>query len=256
MGFKCYDKQKFLQAITALALLALSFSCHSSRRQSSGVNQHEAPRPATTQGKIICIDPGHPSEVNSGATVQNETTEVHIAWVVALAVKQDLEARGFRVVLTKSQEAELVTNKDRAFIANNAGAILMVRLHCDTGTEGGLALYFPDQQATKDGVTGPPRDIIERSKSLAEMLHTEMSKDLREFIKDGGVRGDSATAIGSKQGALTASIFSQVPIVTIEMVDLSNKADADFIKSEAGQKRMAHAISAGVAVFATHLPEN
>ena len=72
----------------------------------------------------------------------------------------------------------------------------------------------------------------------------------------GGVRGDSATAIGSKQGALTASIFSQVPIVTIEMVDLSNKADADFIKSEAGQKRMAHAISAGVAAFATPSPEN
>ena len=255
MGSKCYDRQKFLQAITALTLLALSFSCHSSRRQSIGVNQQEPPQSSTIQGKTICIDPGHPSEVNGGATVQNGTTEVHIAWVVALAVKQELEARGFRVVLTKSQEAELVTNKDRAFIANNAGAIVMVRLHCDTGREGGLALYFPDQQATKDGVTGPPRDIIERSKSLAGMLHTEMTKDLSEFLRDGGVRGDSATAIGSKQGVLTASIFSKVPIVTIEMVVLSNKADAEFIKSEAGQKRMAHAIAAGVVAFATPSPE-
>jgi len=42
-------------------------------------------------------------------------------------------------------------------------------------------------------------------------------------LKDGGVRGDSKTLIGSKQGALTGSIFSQVPIVTIEMVVLAIK---------------------------------
>lgn len=58
---------------------------------------------------------------------------------------------------------------------------------------------------------------------------------------------DFETAIGSKQGTLTASVFSQVPIVTIEMVVLSNRADAAFIKSEAGQQKVAHAIAVGIA---------
>ena len=172
---QCHYELKFLQVATALTLVALSWSCHSSRRSSTGVNQQEPPQPHTIQGMIVCIDPGHPSEVNSGATVQNGTTEVHIAWVVALAVKEELEARGFLVVLTKSHEAELVTNKDRAFIANKAGATLMVRLHCDTGEDGGLALYFPDRQATKDGVTGPSPDISVWSITASDLLRSMMS---------------------------------------------------------------------------------
>lgn len=35
-----------------------------------------------TESPVICIDPGHPSEVNSGRTVQNGATEVNIDWLV------------------------------------------------------------------------------------------------------------------------------------------------------------------------------
>jgi N-acetylmuramoyl-L-alanine amidase len=48
---------------------------------------------------------------------------------------------------------------------------------------------------------------------------------------------------------LTGSIFSRVPVVTIEMVVLSNKQDAKFIKAERGQAKMAKAIADGVAKF-------
>src|SRR4051812_15378593 len=30
---------------------------------------------------IVVVDPGHPSEVSSGAELQNGTTEVHTAWL-------------------------------------------------------------------------------------------------------------------------------------------------------------------------------
>jgi N-acetylmuramoyl-L-alanine amidase len=36
---------------------------------------------------VVVIDPGHPSEVSSGATVQNGTTEVAVAWAVALRLR-------------------------------------------------------------------------------------------------------------------------------------------------------------------------
>ncbi len=198
---------------------------------------------------IVCIDPGHPSEVSSGAELQNGTTEVHIAWMVSLKLQKALQAQGCKVVLTKSKEDELVKNKERAQIANAAGVALMIRLHCDATADSGYALYYPDRQGTKEGVTGPTPEVMQRSQQAAEAIHAAMAILLAGVLKDGGVRGDSKTLIGSKQGALTGSIFSQVPVVTVEMVVLSNKSDAAFIKSKSGQQQMAQALAAGVMKF-------
>jgi N-acetylmuramoyl-L-alanine amidase len=201
------------------------------------------------QPKVICIDPGHPSEVNDGKTVQNGTTEVHIAWVTALKLQKLLEAKGYQVVLTKAEENQLVRNKERALIANRANAALTIRLHCDAFAGRGFAIYYPDRQGTKEGTTGPSKDVITRSLNAATVLHDEMARALDGVLKDRGIMGDSKTLVGSKQGALTGSIFSNVPIVTVEMVVLSDKRDAEFIKSEDGQQQMAHAIAEGVAKF-------
>ena len=51
---------------------------------------------------VVCIDPGHPSEVASGRNIQNGTSEAHVDWVVATKLREELEARGYEVVLTKS----------------------------------------------------------------------------------------------------------------------------------------------------------
>ena len=157
-----------------------------------------------------------------------------------------LQGEGIRVVMTKSREDQLVKNKDRAEVANNANAAVMVRLHCDASSDSGFALYYPDRQGTVDRVTGPTQDVIERSRKAAETIHQGMAEVLKASLKDGGVRGDSKTLVGSRQGALTGSIYSRVPAVTIEMVVLSNKSDAEFIKGVRGQQQMAAAIAAGV----------
>lgn len=198
---------------------------------------------------VICIDPGHPSEVNDGKTVQNGTTEVHIVWLVALKLEKLLRAKGYTVVMTKAQEEQLVTNKERALIANRARAALMIRLHCDATEDNGFALYYPDRQGTKEGVTGPGEEIIKRSREAATSLHGGMAPMLASVLKDGGTRGDSQTYVGSRQGALTGSIFSQVPVVTIEMVVLKNERDAEFIKAGRGQQLMAKAIARGVDYY-------
>jgi len=217
--------------------------------QQSGQSGPAPSRNALSHQPLVCIDPGHPSEINSGKAVQNGTTEVHIAWLVALKLRAFLMARGLRVIMTKSQENQLVKNKDRALFAIETKATVMVRLHCDASSDKGFAIYYPDRQGTKYGVTGPSASIIRRSKDAADLMHAEMARSLKGWLKDGGVRGDSKTKIGAKQGALTGSIFSKVPVMTIEMVVLSNKNDAAFIKSQAGQQMMAHAIADGIERF-------
>lgn len=206
-------------------------------------------QPPSAKAVVVCIDPGHPSEVNSGLTVQNGTTETHIDWVVAQKLRRILVAQGLRVVLTKSTEKQLVKNKERALIANRAGAAMMVRLHCDSTPDQGYAVYYPDRQGTKEGKTGPSKEIMGRSQAAAKILDRAMGRALEGMLKNGGVRGDSQTFVGSKQGALTGSIFSQVPVLTIEMVVLSHKSDAAFIQTEAGQNRMAQAIADGILQF-------
>jgi N-acetylmuramoyl-L-alanine amidase len=200
---------------------------------------------------IVCIDPGHPSEIASGKNVQNGTNETHVAWSVAVHLRDLLESKGYEVVMTKSEEDELVRNKDRAFVANRARAALMIRLHCDASQERGYAVYYPDRQGrAKDGSVGPTQGVIEGSRRAAEAVHASMAEGLEGALNDNGVRTDNQTKVGREQGgALTGSIFSDVPVVTIEMVVLSNPLDAEFIKAEAGQQRMASAIAEGVARF-------
>lgn len=205
------------------------------------------PGRAAESDPVIAIDPGHPSETSSGTEIQNGTSEVHVAWQVALKLQQLLRDRGYTVVMTKSSEMQMVRNVERAGIGNRARAALMVRLHCDASSDSGFALYYPDRQGTAEGKTGPSLDVIRWSAAAAESLHAGMAPPLAGQLKDGGVRGDSKTFVGSRQGALTGSIFSEIPVVLIEMVTLSNPRDAEFIKGETGQALMARAIADGLA---------
>jgi N-acetylmuramoyl-L-alanine amidase len=222
-----------MRFVVGIVLLAVSSGCVAGRGGQS--------RP------IVVVDPGHPSETAPGNVVQHGTTEVHIAWVVALALREELRARGLDVLLTKQSESQLVTNRERAEIGNRAEAMVMVRLHCDASSDSGFAVYHPDRQGTVDGVTGPSAEVIASSRVAARIIHASMAELLRGHLKDGGVRGDSRTLVGSRQGALTGSIYSRIPAVLVEMATLSNPRDAEFIKREEGRRLMARAIADGVA---------
>jgi N-acetylmuramoyl-L-alanine amidase len=197
----------------------------------------------------IVIDPGHPSEVSDGATRLHGTTEVHEAWEIALLLRTLLEQSGLRVVLTKSRERELVRNRTRAEIANRANATLMVRLHCDAAAGSGFALYHPDRKGHTQGVTGPDERILAESGRAAREMHDGMAPVLAGRLHDNGVKGDSKTFVGGKQGALTGSIFSRVPVVTVEMVVLTNPSDAALIRTPYGEALMARALARGVLAY-------
>jgi N-acetylmuramoyl-L-alanine amidase len=245
-----------MKLLTPLALL-LALQLCAPAAQVRKENKRRAAPPAkaaaveTSERTIVCIDPGHPSEVASGQNLQNGTNETHVDWAVASMLRDILESKGYEVVLTKSSEDELVKNKDRALVANRARAALMIRLHCDASAERGYAVYYPDRQGrAKDGTTGPARSVIDESRRAAEAVHAGLAEGLAGALNDNGVRTDYQTKIGREQGgALTGSIFSEVPVVTIEMVVLSDGTDAEFIKRDEGQRRMAESIADGVARF-------
>jgi N-acetylmuramoyl-L-alanine amidase len=200
--------------------------------------EHEAP--------LVTIDPGHPSETSQGANGSAGATEIQVNWAVAQRLRAFLEEAGYRVVLTKLVEEELVTNRHRAEIGTLHGADVMVRLHCDAGDHRGTATFYPDRQGERWGVTGPGPDVIAGSEAFANVFHPAMIQALGPDWPDLGIKGDSKTFVGSQQGALTGSIFSTIPVVTVEMAVITQPDDEAFIASPEGQDRMARAIFAGL----------
>jgi len=206
---------------------------------------------------VICVDPGHPNTYNAATNTINGTNENHINWVVALKLEKILKENNFDVVMTRNAEMHYVENKDRARLCNNSGAVLAVHLHCESTPGSGFALYYPDRTGTYDfnndpenGFKGPSAQVITQSRATAAAIQKGMQAKLAGVLPSQGLYGDSRTLVGSNQGALTFSIFSQIPTVTIEMVVLTNKTDAAFIKSDDSQQKMAQAIAAGIALAA------
>ena len=190
----------------------------------------------------ICIDPGHPSEVSRG-TAGRVVSEIHVAWVVAKKLEAILAAKGVHVVLTKKSEFQMVRNKERALIANRCHADLMVRLHCDAANGTGFTTYYPDRQGTQHGVTGPAKSVLAATVPVARRFHLVLRQDLAGFLKDNGLKSDVDTAVGSKYGALIASIYSTVPVVLVEMCVLTNPHDEGLVRSAKGQDKLAWAMS-------------
>jgi N-acetylmuramoyl-L-alanine amidase len=202
--------------------------------------------PEAREAPLVAIDPGHPSETSQGASGPAGATEIQVNWAVSQRLKALLEEAGYRVVLTKLVEEELVTNRHRAEIGTLHGADVMVRLHCDAGDHRGTATFYPDRQGERWGVTGPSPEVIAGSEAFAAVFHPAMIRALGPNWPDLGIKGDSKTFVGSQQGALTGSIFSTIPVVTVEMAVITQPDDEAFISSPEGQDRMARAIFAGL----------
>jgi len=195
--------------------------------------------------QTIVIDPGHPSEVGVG-TKGRRTTELKVAWEVGLALRNRLRREGYAVVMTKQRLNERVTNKRRAEIANAAKATLMVRLHCDASKGSGFSVYYPAKQGTVNGVIGPSPAMLRAVAPMARRFYRAMSQTLAGKLPSEGLRTDAQTYVGRKQGALTGSIYSDVPSILVEMVVLTNPKDEAFILSTAGRAAMVDALAQGV----------
>ena len=112
----------------------------------------------------------------------------------------------------------------------------------------GTAVYYPTQQGTaKDGKTRPESCRFDSVvKTLAPRFHTGYANALQGLLKDKGLLSDLRTNIGGKQGALTGSIYSEVPVVLVELCVLTNPHDEAIVSSDAGQQKLAEALLAGV----------
>ena len=213
-----------------------------------------APRPPP---KLVVLDPGHggndPGKTNARLGVNEKT----VALDLARRTKARLEAAGFRVVLTRDDDA-FIALPQRATISNLAKADLFVSLHFnalpnDTKTSGVEVYTFAPRTQRSTNAWGPsaandaepqasPVNRFDHwSVALAHALHRRLVVDLK--LPD---RGKKLMHLGVLR-PLAA------PSVLVECGFLSSDAEARRIARPEYRQQLAVALAAGIADYAATL---
>jgi len=205
-------------------------------------------------GCVICLDPGHaatPSEIDpeTGLNTQDwiNEPEIGIVYDIALRAKAILEAEGITVVMTKNSVYDPVNLKQRAVIANDAHARMIVHIHADPGLAGATTFYpgaapYNWKANSDTGRTAYIDPVVQvRSEAAARRFHAAMAAHMRQAtgVGDGGtvIENRGTTGTGNYGPIFSYDIWSEVPTFTLE----NNLGIADSYRQE-----IAESIAAGI----------
>lgn len=148
------------------------------------------------QGRLVMLDPGHQRhgnnalesvgpdtretkpKVSSGTVgVRTKKPEYVLNLEVSLLIKDELVRRGIEVAMTRESHEVDISNKQRADMANQAGAALAVRIHADGDSSPktkGFSVLFPS--ASSAGVKPIAAESHEAAGFILEHLKAATEK--------------------------------------------------------------------------------
>ena len=220
-------------------------------------------RPAGITGDIpqlrtIVIDPGHGGIDPGKQHAALKLDEKSVALDTSLRLKKLLEAEGYKVILTRSDDRHLSADKAddlrlRAEVANEAEADLFISIHFNAvppvdaarvqGTE--TYTFTPQyQRSTADG----SRHAADRVAAPGNR-HDAWNAVLGYAVHRHLLAGLGAPDRGLKRARFAVLKFVSCPAVLIEAGFLSNDSEARRIGSAAYRDDLAQAIAAGVRAY-------
>ena len=204
-------------------------------------------------GWKVAIDPGHqgswvdmsaqePSAPGSSETKAKATTgttgkfsglnEYELNLQVSLLLRDELEERGYEVVMTREDHDTAISNKERAELAAAEGADILVRIHAngsdDTSVNGALAMV-PSQSNPYVGY------MYDECYELGEDI-------LKAYCESTGIADDGVQYYDNMSGIN----WSTIPVTILEMGFMSNQNDDLLMADETFQPVMAEGIANGI----------
>ena len=204
-------------------------------------------------GWKVAIDPGHqgswvdmsaqePSAPGSSETKAKATTgttgkfsglnEYELNLQVSLLLRDELEERGYEVVMTREDHDTAISNKERAELAAAEGADILVRIHAngsdDTSVNGALAMV-PSQSNPYVGY------MYDECYELGEDI-------LKAYCESTGIADDGVQYYDNMSGIN----WSTIPVTILEMGFMSNQNDDLLMADENFQPVMAEGIANGI----------
>lgn len=218
--------------------------------------QEAPPADQKSNGRKVAIDPGHQGPgADTGGTeplgpgseemkdkfasgtqgVYTGVPEYELTLAVSMQLQEELKTRGYEIIMTREDNDTAVSNVERAQIAAENGAQILVRIHAD-GSEDNSA-------------NGAMTMIPSADNPYVGQLHEESSRLGEEIInaycqatgiKNNGVRlYDNMTGIN----------WSTVPVTILEMGFMTNQSDDERMQDPEMQKNMVQGIADGIDAY-------
>ena len=208
-----------------------------------------------SNGIIVCIDAGHqaygisaqePNGPGSSVMKAKLTTgtqgcvtgipEYEINLQVSLKLQAELQARGYTVVMIRTTNDCPSSNAERAQTANNAGANIFVRIHCNSSTNQaitGVINYAPSP-------ANPylSQAVISGSNNLAALMAAHMCA-VTGAVNRGVLQDDTMTGIN----------WCQMPVTIIEMGFMSNPTEDQLLATPDYQYKLAYGMANGIDAY-------
>ncbi len=212
-------------------------------------------------GPLICIDPGHQRLANtdteplgpgstemkmkvSGGTagVNTRLPEYELVLSVSFLLRDILQARGYRVLLTHDTPDVDLSNAQRAAIANEAGADAFLRIHAN-----GV------QDSTRHGAM---TICMTKNNPYNAWLYDD-SYRLSALVLDAMCAASGAAPEYVWQtDSMTGINYAQVPVTIVEMGYQSNPEEDALLATPEYQRLLAQGIADGIdAYFAGVQPD-
>ena len=221
----------------------------------------------------VTLDAGHGgTEIGTQHTYGDGTllTEKDLNLRVMLRVRDLLQQAGFQVTPTRTRDAQVNSDKKdltgdgkatlsddlqaRVDIANNTGSDIFVSIHfngiSDPNIKGTYVFYDPD------------RPYADRSKALAEMVDTALTKALKDagyVTLDHGATRDTSVLGGDHYYLLSPKTDlvarpSEMPAIIGEGLFLTNDDDANAVRKDAIVEAIAQGYVAGIKAYFAKYP--
>ncbi|WP_066290323.1 N-acetylmuramoyl-L-alanine amidase [Bacillus sp. FJAT-29937] len=178
-------------------------------------------------GKHIIVDAGHGGK-DAGAVGPTGLKEKDVNLGTALILKQELEAYGAIVTLTRSTDIFLELSQ-RTDIANRSQADAFISIHGDSfsSTSNGTTTYYNSTV----NFNGP------RSKTLGTAIQKNMVSSMNTYNR------------GVKEQVFYVNRMNELPSVLVELAFLSNPKEEALLKTTEFRKKAAVGITKGLEEY-------
>ena len=214
-------------------------------------------QPMTVPGlTVIAIDPGHGGEDAGTTNVRLGVEEKAMTLDVSKRLKACLEAKGYRVVMTREHDA-YIPKAARAIFANQAKADLFISVHFNgerSGKVGGTEVFTfaPQFQRSTDfwGSGG-----VDDSEPVAAPVnrHDGWSAVCAHALQKAFVKSLRTNDRGQKIAHWATLRLLNCPAVLVEPAFLTSEIEGPKIATPAYRQQIAEAIAEGVAGYAAVL---
>lgn len=206
---------------------------------------------ALFNGRIIAVDAGHQAKANAekepigpgsetmkakmpeGAVgAATGVKEYELTLTVAKKLQEELEARGYQVVMIRTGHDVNLSNAERSEMANESGADIFIRLHANSmensGVYGALAMCMTEQNPYN-------AELFSKSYTLSKKIIDSICS--RTGTRNRGVQqADNSSEIN----------WCELPVSVVEMGFLSNPDEDRWLESDEYQRKIALGIADAV----------